>query len=118
MQETDSKRLKLPDRQEITLCEAVTAFVYGKANAAIQELVHGEIETAEHRAKTKDLIERLHHAAYAGQLKIRALGNDDDHADGHKDIDPLYFSEQRGLRWQCDEIWVRDLSPEHPKYYS
>jgi len=118
MQETDSKRLKLPDRQGITLCEAVTAFVYGKANDAVQEMVDGEAETAEHRAKAKDLIERLHRAAYAGQLKLRALRNGDNHADGHKDIDPLYFSEPRGLRWQCDEIWVGDLSPEHPKFKS
>ena len=32
IQETESKQLKLPDRKEISLCEAVTAFVYGKAS--------------------------------------------------------------------------------------
>src|SRR5882672_11471288 len=118
MQETDSKQLKLPDRQGITLCEAVTAFVYGKASDAVQQMLDGEAGTEEQSAKAKDLIERIHRAAYSGQLKLRALRNGDNHADGHRDIDPLYFSEPRGLRWQCDEIWVRDLSPERPKFKS
>ncbi len=117
MQETDSKQLKLPDRQEITLCEAVTALLYGKASDALQYMLHGEAETTEEQSvKVKDLIERLHEAAYAGRIKFRALKNGDDHADGHKDIDHLYFSERRGLRWDLDEIWVRDLSPERPKF--
>ena len=30
--------IELPDRQEITLCEAVTAFVYGKACDHLQRL--------------------------------------------------------------------------------
>ena len=34
IQETDSKQLKLPDRKEITLCEAVTAFIHGEASDA------------------------------------------------------------------------------------
>jgi len=118
MQETDSKQRKLPDRQGITLCEAVTAFVYGKASDAVQQMLDGEAGTEEQSAKAKDLTERIHRAAYAGQLKLRALRNGNNHADGHKDIDPLYFSEPRGLRWQCDEIWVRGLSPEHPKFKS
>ena len=36
------KQLKLPDRKEISLCEAVTAFVFGKANTMIQEMVDGD----------------------------------------------------------------------------
>jgi hypothetical protein len=117
MQETDSKQLKLPDRQEITLCEAVTAFVYGEASDALQYMLHGEAGTTEEQsAKVKDLIERLRKAAYAGRIKFRALKNGDNHADGHKDIDHLYFSEERGLRWDLDQIWVRDLSPERPKF--
>jgi hypothetical protein len=118
-QKTDSQQIKLPDRKEITLCEAVTAFVYGKASDALQYMLYGEAGTTEEQnAKTKDLIERLHEAAYAGRVKLRALKNGDDHADGHKNIDRLYFSEERGLRWNFDEIWVRGLSPKHPKYKS
>jgi hypothetical protein len=114
IQETDSKQLKLPDRKEITLCEAVTAFVYGKASNVVQQMLDGEAETETHSARAKDLIERLHSAAYAGHIKFRALKNGDDHADGHKDIDRLYFSEPRGLRWYRDEIW----SGDHPKFKS
>jgi hypothetical protein len=60
----------------------------------------------------------LHSAAYAGRIKFRGLKNGDNPADGHRVIDPLYFSEPRGLRWGSDEIWVRDLSPRHPKFKS
>jgi hypothetical protein len=112
------KQLKLPDRKEITLCEAVTAFVFGKANTMIQEMVDGEATSEENSAKAKDLTERLHSAAYAGRIKFRGLKNGDNPADGHRFIDPLYFSEPRGLRWGSDEIWVRDLSPRHPKFRS
>jgi hypothetical protein len=112
------KQLKLPDRKEISLCEAVTAFVFGKANTMIQEMVDGEATNEENSAKAKDLTERLHSAAYAGRIKFRGLKNGDNPADGHRVIDPLYFSEPRGLRWGSDEIWVRDLSPRHPKFKS
>jgi hypothetical protein len=118
IQEADSKQLKLPDRQEITLCEAVTAFVYGKANDMILEMVDGEATNEENSAKAKHFTERLHSAAYAGRIKFRALRNGDNPADGHRVIDPLYFSEPRGLRWGSDEIWVRDLSPRHPEFKS
>jgi hypothetical protein len=116
IQEADSQQIKLPDRREITLCEAVTAFVYGKASDGMEYMLHGEAGTEEQSAKAKNLIERLQNAAYAGRIKFRALKNGDSHADGHKDIDHLYFSEPRGLRWDADEIWVRDLSPERPKF--
>jgi len=114
--QTDSKQLKLPDRLEITLCEAVTAFVFGKANDVVEEMVNGETETEEHSAKVKILTRKLQSAAYAGRIKFRALKNGDNHADGHKDIDHLYFSEERGFRWDRDEIWVRDVSPERPEF--
>jgi hypothetical protein len=118
IQQANSEQIKLPDRKEITLCEAVTAFVYGEASDALQRMLYGEVETEEHAARTKELIERLHSAAYAGRIKFRALKNGDNHADGHKDIDRLYFSEPRGLRWNCDEIWVRDVSDDRPKFKS
>jgi hypothetical protein len=74
IQEADSKQLKFPDRQEITLCEAVTAFVCGKASDALQYMLHGEAGTTQDQsAKAKDLIERSHSAAYAGRITFRAL---------------------------------------------
>jgi hypothetical protein len=102
------KQLKLPDRKEITLCEGVTAFVFGKANNMTQDMLYGEATNEENSTKAKDLIERLHRAAYAGRIKFRGLKNGDNHADGHRVIDPLYFSEPRGFRWASDEIWFRD----------
>ena len=112
------KQLKLPDRKEITLCEAITAVIFGKANDMIQDMLYGETPNEENSAKEKDLIERLHSAAYAGRIKFRGLKNGDKHSDGHRVIDPLYFSEPRGLRWGSNEIWVRGLSPEHPQFKS
>jgi hypothetical protein len=74
IQEADSQQIKLPDRREITLCEAVTAFVYGKASNALQYMLYGEAGTTEEQsAKAKDLIERSHSAAYAGRITFRAL---------------------------------------------
>ena len=78
--QTDSKQLKLPDRLEITLCEAVTAFVFGKANNMVQEMLDGEATNEENSAKAKDLIERLHSAAYAGRIKFRAIKGGEDPA--------------------------------------
>ena len=73
IREADNKQLKLPDRKEITLCEAVTAFVYGKASDVVQYMLDVEAETDEHNARAKGLIERLHSAAYAGHIKFRGL---------------------------------------------
>lgn len=53
-----------------------------------------------------------------GASKFLALKIGDDHADGHKYIDRLYFSEARGIRWEIDEIWTRDLSPSNPRFKS
>jgi hypothetical protein len=116
MQKTDSIQLKLPDRREITLCEAVTAFVFGKANDFVEEMLNGETETEESSARVRILTGKLQSAAYAGSVKFRGLKNGDNHSDGHKDIDRLYFSEERGFRWERDEIWVCDVSPQHPRF--
>jgi hypothetical protein len=119
MPETDSQQIKLPDRLEITLCEAVTAFVYGNAIDARRYMIDDETTAIEDdNAKVKDLIKRLQEAAYAGRITFRALKDGDTHADGHRHIDRLYFSENRGFRWHADEIWVCDLSVQHPKFTS
>ncbi len=117
--ESKNKIIELPDRQEITLCEAVTAFVYGRAWDEAQRLGLGLVRmgigpelTIEQSAKLNNLLERLNSAAYAGRIKFRALKNGENPADGHKGIDPLYFRQQRGFEWYCDRIWSRDHSTE------
>ena len=37
IQETKRKVVELPDRKEISLCEAVTAMIYGKAHDVKEE---------------------------------------------------------------------------------
>ena len=102
--ESKNNLIELPDREEITLCEAFTAFVYGRAWDAAQR--HGLLFarmglgpelTSEQSAKLNNLFERLNSAAYAGRIKFRALKNGENPADGHKGIDPLYFRQQRGF---------------------
>lgn len=113
IQEVDSKQLELPDRKDITLCEAVTAFVYGQAIDFLWYSLNDE-----QSANATSLIERLLSAAYAGRVKFRALKNGDTHLDGHKDIDALYFSEQRVFRWEINEIWSRAPGGPYPKFKS
>ena len=65
--ESKNKIIELPDRQEITLCEAVTAFVYGRAWNEAQRLglglVRMGIVTIEQSAKLNNFLERLNSAA-------------------------------------------------------
>ena len=118
LHESKNKLIELPDRKEITLSEAVTAFVYGRAWDTAQRLGLrfarmgiGPVLTIEESAKLDNFLERLNWAAYAGRIKFRALKIGKKYAaDGHTDIDPLYFSQQRGFEWYCDRIWSRDLS--------
>ena len=76
-----------------------------KPSISLLHLLNNETATKEQRTKARDLVERLQSAAYAGRIKFRALKNGDNHVDGHKEVDHLYFSQQRGLRWAADEIW-------------
>jgi hypothetical protein len=105
IREVDNKRLELPDRNEITLCEAVTAYAFGKALDSLLRSLNNETSTEEQRTNARRLIERLQSAAYAGRIKFRALKNGDTHVDGHRDVDALYFSQPRGFRWEANEIW-------------
>ena len=123
IREVDNKRLELPDRKEITLCEAVTAYAFGKALDSLLHSLNNETATKEQRTKARSLIELLQSAAYAGSVRFRALKNGDTHVDGHRDVDPLYFSQPRGLRWEADEIWsgapyrrFPDFEPRPPHF--
>jgi hypothetical protein len=88
IREVDNKRLELPDRKEITLCEAVTAYAFGKALDSLLHSLNNETATKEQRTKARSLIELLQSAAYAGSVRFRALKNGDTHVDGHRDVDP------------------------------
>ena len=58
--------VRLPDRTEITLCEAVTAFVYGESCAASS----GPFDPSD---ASDALLDRLHEAAHAGRVRFHAL---------------------------------------------
>ena len=57
--------VQLPDRKWITLCEAVTAFVYGESRDASSVPFYPVASDA--------LVEQLHDAAKRGTIKFRAL---------------------------------------------
>src|SRR5271166_5647622 len=110
VQQAHIQLIELPDRQEIALCEAVTAVVYGKACDTLWlNLDLALEETEEDRVKANDLLWRLQSAAYAGRIKFRALKNGETHFAGHKRIDPLYFGIRRGFDWRHDQILNHEL---------
>jgi hypothetical protein len=103
-----SQQAAFPDRTEITLCEAVTSVVYGKAFDPLRQPCEVDLDqiklTGNEIAIAKELLERLQTAAYAGQLKFRGIKEGKDLLDGHEDIDPLYFSITRIFDWRRDMI--------------
>ena len=86
--------VQLPDRKEITLWEAVTAFVYGESRAASS----GPFYPSD---ASDALLDRLHKAAHAGRVRFHALpvGNNT-----YQEIDPLYFGTRRELNWNRNQI--------------
>jgi hypothetical protein len=100
-QEPDFKQYELPDRKEITLCEAVTAFALGKAMDVLDfdlDRLDGKSMTKEQNLKIRVFIQRLQNAAYAEHLTFRAHKTGDEEANTHRVIDNLYFSQPRGFR--------------------
>ena len=86
--------VQLPDREEITLWEAVTAFVYGNS----RDTSSGPLYPSN---ASETLLERLHQAARAGQVRFRALKIGDNK---YQEIDPLYFGTKRELNWNKNQI--------------
>lgn len=87
--------VQLPDRKEITLREAVTAFVYGESRDASS----GQFYPSD---ASNALLEQLQEAARAGRVRFHALpvvGNNK-----YQEIDPLYFGTRRELDWNKNEI--------------
>ena len=125
--------VELPDRKEISLCEAVTAVIFGAAAIDVFELHRreqvqsfpelcdwyermasaGEHKLAnERKAKERHLLEQLRQAAYDGRVKFRALKNYADHADGLKDIEASYFYYEPSFNWPQNEVsYSYDNSP-------
>jgi hypothetical protein len=106
-------QVELPDRKEITLCEAVTAFVFGKPSRRRFEGLLNE----EQVAKAKEVLDRLRKAAYAGQIKFRAIKEYADPADGYEEIDPLYFSSETYFNWPADIIFLEHNDSSPPWYF-
>jgi hypothetical protein len=86
--------VQLPTRSEITLCEAITAFVYGKPRDPSMGPFYSS-------SPSEALLERLHQAARAGQIRFRALPVGDNK---YQEIDPLYFGARPELNWNKNEI--------------
>ena len=112
----NSRLIQSPDRKEITLCEAVTAFIYGKAYD-LRQLDQVRSDTApieEHVGKLNDLLHRLHTAAYAGRIKFSAIKEKADPADGFENIDPRYFYVKPVFNWQEDVVFHREDETSTP----
>jgi hypothetical protein len=86
--------VQLPDRENISLSEAVTAFVYG----APRDLSSGSFYP-DPAADT--LLEQLHEAAHVGSVKFRALRAG---SNKYQEIDPEYFGLRRYFDWQRCQI--------------
>lgn len=114
--DSDNQPIQFPDRNEITLCEAFTAFCLGKVVDAGEWFFLSELPVEVITLKARILIDRLQKAAYAELITFRALKNGERPIEGHKDIPHLYFSDTRGFAWNCDEIWSRGLDP-YPKQH-
>lgn len=114
MHKSSSRLIELPDRKELTLCEAVTAFIYGKAYD-LRQLARDTPK--EQIANAQDLLDRLHQAAYAGRVKFRALQEGDDPATGYKDIEPRYFYINPLFHWSQDVIVHEESELSTPWYF-
>jgi hypothetical protein len=88
------KFVKLPDHEEITLREAVTAFVYGEARDASSGPLYPSLAS-------DALLQELDSAARTGRIRFRALRIGDNK---YQVIDPAYFNSRHELDWRKDEI--------------
>jgi hypothetical protein len=88
--------VRLPDRKNVTLCEAVTAFVYGAPR-------DGSAGPFQPNPASDALLKQLHEAALAGSVRFFGIrcGITEYHA-----IEPSYFSERRHLDWNTNQIHI------------
>jgi len=94
--------VQLPDRKDITLREAVTAFVYGEPRDASSGPFYPSFASLA-------LLEQLHSAAQAGRVRFRALKIGDNK---YQEVEPLYFSARYEFDWNKNEIQSWGLADE------
>jgi hypothetical protein len=85
--------VRLPDREWITLFEAVSAFV-NDGSRDTSKLYPSRV--------TDSVLEQLHNAAVAGEVRFRALNA----GNKYQVIDADYFSTRYSFHWQRNEIQV------------
>jgi hypothetical protein len=95
--------VQLPDRKYITLCEAVTAFVYG----APRDSSSGPFEETDDAPLA--LEKELYAAASAGKVRFRGLkaGNNK-----YQEIDPVYFSTRHNIDFNWNKNLIRFRIPD------
>jgi hypothetical protein len=99
--------VQLPVSKEITLSDAVTAFVYGEPCDPPSGLFHSH--------KLDVLLKRLYRAARAGQISFRTLKVGKNNR--YQEIKPSYFKRYR-FEWSKNQIehLVPYNNPEDPEY--
>jgi hypothetical protein len=96
------KFVKLPDREEITLREAVTAFVFGEARDASSGRFYPSLAT-------DALLRELYNAAQTGRIRFRAIKIGDSK---YQEIDCSYFGTRFEFDWNKNEIQSWGLADE------
>jgi hypothetical protein len=109
--------IDLPDRAEITLCEAVTAYVCAKAYDLRQWQDRDIGLTSEQVSRLSELLSRLQRAAHAGRIKFHAIKEGEDPADGFTQIDSHYFYVRPCFHWSQDVIVQENNESSRPWYF-
>jgi hypothetical protein len=86
--------IKLPNRREITLCEAITAFIYGEPRDVSSAPPYPSFSL-------DNVLELLHEAAQAGRIIFRALRVG---INKYQEIDPGYFNKEYSFDWRRNLI--------------
>jgi hypothetical protein len=100
--------VQLPVRKEITLSEAVTAFLYGKPRDPPSEPLYPSYAL-------DVLLEQLQRAAGAGKVRFRALKIG---KNKYQEIKTSYFRKRCHFEWRKNQIkhWASYNNPEEPDY--
>jgi hypothetical protein len=99
---TNIRQTQLPDRKRISLCEAVSASVYGEARDAQQ--FQGDKGPKHQITKPEYLLARLREAGYAGRIRFYGVKEFGNTAEGWEEIDPMFFSVSPVFNWPQDAM--------------
>jgi hypothetical protein len=86
--------IKLPDRTEITLSEAITAFAYGEPRDVSSAPLYFSFPL-------ENLLKLLRDAALTGRVRFRALRAG---INKYQEIDPAYFNKEYSFDWNQNLI--------------